>query len=35
MTDKIFPNEEAVVLQTFKAVKESIMFQKQFNDSEA
>lgn len=31
---KNFPNEEAVVLQKFKVVKESRMFQKQFNDSE-
>lgn len=34
MTDKNFPNEEAVVLQKFKVVKESRMFQKQLNDSE-
>lgn len=34
MTDKNFPNEE-VVLQKFKVVKESRMFQKQFKASEA
>lgn len=35
MTDENFPNEEEVVLQKFKVVKESRMFQKQFKDSEA